>query len=288
MKVSGFTFIRNGTLLGYPYVESIKSILPICDEFVVAVGDSEDETLNVIKKIKSKKIRVIPTCWNENMQDRGFVYAQQKMIALYNCTGDWAFYLEGDEVIHEKDLPNIKSAMEKNLNEPNVEALAFRYHHFFGSKNYIAKSPAWYRSECRIIKNNIRIWSPDALYFLVMHNNKKGEYPKAKLLNAHIYHYGHVRKIHSMREKNARIGKYWKHSHPVFSSYKIDPKALKEFNGTHPIAVNLWLKNFSEHHYTPSSTHILSAREIRHRILMAIENLFNLDLTSKHFKNLDL
>ena len=95
MKVSGFTFIRNGTLLGYPFIESILSALPICDEFIVAVGDSEDDTLARIQAIDSDKIKIISTQWNEKMQDRGFVYAQQKMIAQYNCSGDWAFYLEG-------------------------------------------------------------------------------------------------------------------------------------------------------------------------------------------------
>jgi hypothetical protein len=151
MKISLFTFIRNGTLLGYPFIESICSALPLCDEFVIAVGDSEDDTLARIKAINSEKIIIIPTYWNEKMQDRGFVYAQQKMIAQYNCTGDWAFYLEGDEVLHEDDLPKIRAAMEHHLNHPEVEALAFDYFHFFGSPAWVATSPAWYRQECRII-----------------------------------------------------------------------------------------------------------------------------------------
>ena len=103
MKVSGFTFIRNGINLGYPFIESIKSILPICDEFIIAVGKSEDNTLQKICALKSKKIKIIETSWNENISDRGFVYAQQKMIAQYNCTGDWAFYLEGDEILDRSE-----------------------------------------------------------------------------------------------------------------------------------------------------------------------------------------
>ena len=66
MKVSGFMFIRNGSILGYPFIESIKSVLPICDEFVIAVGKSDDDTLSKIRAIKSKKIRIIETIWNEN------------------------------------------------------------------------------------------------------------------------------------------------------------------------------------------------------------------------------
>ena len=104
MKVSAFTFIKNGQLLGYPFLQSIESVLPIVDEFIINVGESEDETLSLIKSISNPKVRIINSKWNNSMQDRGFVYGQQKMIAQYNCTGDWAFYIEGDEVYHENEL----------------------------------------------------------------------------------------------------------------------------------------------------------------------------------------
>lgn len=284
MKVSGFTFIRNGSLLGYPFIESICSALPICDEFIVAVGDSEDDTLARIKAIKSKKIRIIQTQWNEKMQDRGFVYAQQKMIAQYNCTGDWAFYLEGDEVLHEDDLPKIHAAMEKHLNNPEVEALAFDYLHFFGSPDWLAVSPGWYRQECRIIRNTIRSWAPDGLYFVVMDKNKKGRYPRAALVGAPIYHYGHVRSVQAMREKNQRVGKYWKHDHPLFNGYQIDPQALKPFNGAHPKITETWLKNEAEKKFVPDTIHKLTQRERKHRWVTKIEMLLGRSLSKKHFK----
>jgi glycosyltransferase involved in cell wall biosynthesis len=284
MKISGFTFIRNGTLLGYPFIESILSALPICDEFIVAVGDSEDDTLARIQAIGSNKIRIIQTQWNEKMQDRGFVYAQQKMIAQYNCTGDWAFYLEGDEVLHEDDLPKIKASMEKHLNNPEVEALAFDYHHFFGSPDWVAISPAWYRQECRIIRNTIRSWAPDGLYFVVMDKNKKGRYPRAALVDATIYHYGYVRNIEAMRKKNERVGKYWKHDHPLFNGYQIDPQALEPFNGSHPTITLNWLKNEAEKHFSPDKNHQLTKREKKHRWVMGIERLFCIKFNKKHFK----
>lgn len=283
MKVSGFTFIRNGTLLGYPFIESIQSALPICDEFVVAVGNSDDDTLARIQAIQSDKIVIIETQWNENMQDRGFVYAQQKMIAHYNCTGDWAFYLEGDEVLHENDLPKIRACMEQHLNNPTVEAIAFDYLHFFGSPDWLACSPAWYRKECRIIRNTIRTWAPDGLYFVVMDKNKKGRYPRAALVDAPIYHYGHVRSIEAMREKNQRVGKYWKHDHPLFNGYQIDPQALKPFAGKHPKIVAEWLKNDAEKSFTSSTSHLPSKRERKHRWAMKLERLLGLDLSKKHY-----
>ena len=272
MKVSGFTFIRNVTVLGYPFIESI------------AVGPSEDDTLARLRNINSKKIKIIQTQWNENMKDRGFVYAQQKMIAQFNCSGDWAFYLEGDEVIHEDDLITIKKSMQKSLNNFRIEALVFDYYHFFGSKDWLATSPAWYRNEARIIRNNLRVWSPDALYFINMEKNKKGRYPNAALVNVPIYHYGHVRSVASMNDKLRRVGKYWHKKLPDFTAYKIDPKALKPFLGEHPIIMKKWLKEKAEPFFNPDKSHILSGREKRHRWLMSLENLLKLNLRKKHFR----
>ena len=112
MKVSAFTFIKNGQILGYPFIQSIQSILAIVDEFVINVGESEDDTLLMVKSIPSSKIRIIKSKWNDKMQERGFVYGQQKMIAQYNCSGDWAFYIEGDEIYHENDLEQIRESMK--------------------------------------------------------------------------------------------------------------------------------------------------------------------------------
>ena len=114
MKVSAFTFIKNGQILGYPFLQSIKSILPIVDEFIINVGESEDNTLELIKSLNDRKIRIIRSKWNNEMRDRGYVYGQQKMVAQFNCTGDWAFYIEGDEVYHENDLEKIKQSMSMN------------------------------------------------------------------------------------------------------------------------------------------------------------------------------
>ena len=132
MKVSGFTFLRNAEMNGYPFIESIKSSLPIVDEFICVVGRSYDRTLELVRKIPDPKITIIESTWNENMLDRGFVYGQQKMIGQYNCSGDWAFYLEADEVIHEKDLDHIYESMDSNLLDNTVEALYFDFSTFTG------------------------------------------------------------------------------------------------------------------------------------------------------------
>jgi len=283
MKVSGFTFLRNGEILGYPFKESILSILPIVDEFIIALGESEDNTEKIIKEINSSKIKIIKTKWNENMQDRGFVYAQQKMIAQYNCNGDWAFYLEADEIVHENDLDKIYDTMKKYKDNKNVEAIAFDYIHFYGNANTYIDSPGWYRKEARIIKNNIRSIAMDGLFWVVMDKNKKGRYPYGVMSGAKIYHYGWVRNEEQMNLKLKKIKKYWKHNFTPINYSEIDPLILKEFKGTHPKVIQNWLPK-SKGLFKANPNHKLTKKEKKHRIAKKIEELFNIDLSKKHFK----
>jgi glycosyltransferase involved in cell wall biosynthesis len=288
MKVSGFTFLRNGQKLGYPFVASIRSILPLVDEFVVALGPCDDDTEKMLREIGDAKIRIIPTQWNErinpNYSVKGFVYGQQKSIALFNCTGDWAFYLEADEVLHENDLPKIRAAMEKYFTDERVEALAFDYLHFYGNKNTIAWSPGWYRSEVRIIRNTIPAWSSEALFFNVIEAHKKSRYPRAAHTGATIFHYGWVRSEAQMNLKSAATLKYWQNRDDVKSDYaKIDAEVLKLFSGTHPQVVQNWLPA-AEGIFPADPTHQLTAREKKHRRMAKLEKMFGLQFSKKHYQ----
>jgi len=288
MKVSGFTFIRNGEMLGYPFIESIQSVLPIVDEFIISVGESKDNTLKKIQAIKSTKIKIIETQWNDAMQDRGFVYAQQKMIAQYNCTGDWAFYLEGDEVLHEKDLDTIYDSMKKHLNNPEVEALYFDYYHFYGRPDQVGI--AGYKRAPRIIRNSIRNYSPDGLFFVVMDQNKKGRYPKAAHAGCHIYHYGHVKKIERNNEKNKQVGQYWGNDNPdEFLTYSnIDSRELRPFTGSHPAIVEKWLKTEAELEFIINPNYKVTSKDKKHRIRFWLDEKLGIDISKKHYIDLKL
>jgi len=61
MKVCGFTFVRNAIKFECPLVESINSVLPLCDSILVVVGNSDDDRLELVKSINSPKIRIIET-----------------------------------------------------------------------------------------------------------------------------------------------------------------------------------------------------------------------------------
>jgi len=283
VKISAFTFIKNGQILGYPFIQSIESILPIVDEFIVNVGESEDNTLEMVQSIKNKKIRIIESKWNNNMQDRGYVYGQQKMIAQFNCTGDWAFYIEGDEVYHENELEKIKKSMELHLNDSSVEALVFDFKHFYGNANSFLNSPGWYRSEARIIKNSLRSYAPDGLFWLILDSNKKGRYPNAKHTGATCYHYGWVRNEDQMNLKSTLVNKYWG-AEPVLIDYsQMDQSIIELFKGDHPRVVSDWLPEL-DGLYDADSNYKSTFKQKRHRVMIRLEKVFGIDLSKKHFK----
>ena len=288
MKVSAFTFLRNGQKLGYPFVESIRSVLPIVDEFVVALGPCDDDTERMLREIGDPKIRIIPTQWNERVKNdysiKGFVYGQQKSIALFNCTGDWAFYLEGDELIHENELAKIRAAMEQHLDDPRIEALAFDYHHFYGNANTTAWSPRWYRSEVRILRNTIPAWGPKGLFFVVLDSSLRGHYPCAAHTGATIYHYGYVRSEAQMNRKISAVRKFWRNqpaSDVDFS--QIDAATLKPFRGTHPKAIQDWLPK-ADGLFQADPDYRLTKRDKKHRLMLKLERWFGFRFNKKHYK----
>ena len=251
---------------------------------MIAVGQGQDETLSRIVAIGDPKIRVIETEWNENMRDRGFVYGQQKMIAQYNCTGDWAFYLEGDEVLHEDELPAIQDTMEQHLNDPMIEAL---YFNFFISMGRLIRSESQAIERRLIIEIRSSI-APDGLFFVVLDKNKHGRYPRAVSANANIYHYGHCRSVSKMNEKLAQVGRYWGGSHEEFQSYgNIDVAELREFTGTHPAVMSEWLAHEAEHVFEQVPGYSLSRRDYRNRVRFWLEDMLGVEISKKHYRRMD-
>jgi len=212
MTISGFTMVRNATKLYYPIKQAITSILPLVDEFVVALGDcdADDRTLEEIESIGSDKIRVIRTKWDLEKYPRGMEHAHQTDIAKEACKGDWLFYVQSDEVVHEKDLPQIWARCEEFLHDPSIEGLLFQYKHFWGDYDHYITSHAWYSNEIRIIRNDRDIHSWESAQSFrripgfdgISYREKKGTYKlKVARVDASIYHYGWVRPPKYMQQK---------------------------------------------------------------------------------------
>ncbi len=264
MKISGFTMAKNADKLFYPIKQAIMSILPIVDEFIVALGDSDadDNTRKEIESIKDPKIKIIDTVWDINKYSRGTENAHQTDIAKSHCTGDWLFYLQADEVIHEKYLDEIKNKCQKYLDDKRVEGFLFNYKHFWGDFYHYHNSHGWYRKEIRIIRNNPDIHSWESAQSFrripnfdgVDYRQQEGTFKlKVIQLNAEVYHYGWVRPPELMKSKTkalATIHKGEKVVKQMDKEKKFDfdygpLNKLPEFNDTHPKVMDDWIKKFN-------------------------------------------
>jgi len=207
MKVTGVTFIRNAVKFDYPVIESIQSLLPMVDELIVVLGASEDGTELLMQKIISPKLKFIKSTWDDSVREGGRVLAIETNKGLDHVSSDtdWIFYLQADEVLHEKDYEEIKIAMLENINKPEVQGLLFKYFHFYGHYRYLGNSRRWYNHEVRIIRNLKGIRSfKDAQGFRL--NDQKLNVIR---INASIYHYGWVKNPIHQQEKQKNFNLYW-------------------------------------------------------------------------------
>jgi len=284
MTLSGFSYIRNGFEYGYPFLESIQSILSICDEFVIAVGDSKDGTREAIENLKSPKIKIIDTAWDENLRKGGKIFAQQANIAADHISGDWGLHLQADEVIHENDLYKIREAILKYQEDKRVEGLLFKFINFWGNYDYIGTTRRWHRYEVRVIRNlktiraykdsqGFRKYSNAGAY----ENNEKGEKLRVKKVEVTIYHYNFVRNPELMKKKADYFHRFWHDDdwlkenisrEEEFDFDKIDE--LKLFKGTHPKVMQERIKQQKlEFEYDRSKARF----SLKDKILYGIEKL---------------
>lgn len=240
MKISGFTIIRNAVINDYPIVEAIKSILPVVDEMIVLIGDSEDNTTELIRNINDEKIKIHHSTWDLSLRKGGKVLAVEtdKAFQLIDPASDWAFYIQGDEVVHEKYLPAIREACIKYKDNKQVEGLLFKYLHFYGTYDYVGDSRRWYHREVRIIRNDKHITAyRDAQGFRIGQTKLK-----VKLIDACVYHYGWVKSPKQMKQKQQHVSRFWNEDSEEWRQYVQQEDAfnfddfdsLEKFTGTHP------------------------------------------------------
>lgn len=227
MKITGVTIIKNALLNDYPVVEAITSILPVVDEMIVSIDKGEDETDALIKNIGSPKIRIIYSEWDMSIRKSGSVLAVETNKALTHVSPDtdWVFYIQGDEVVHEKYHQTIVQAAQLHLPIAQVEGLLFNYLHFYGTYSYIGDSRRWYNKEVRVIRHNRNIQSyRDAQGFRLA--NKK---IKVKQVDAFVYHYGWVKSPAQMAAKQKHVSRYWNEDSDEWQNY-INTEEIYDFN----------------------------------------------------------
>jgi hypothetical protein len=310
MKISGFTIGKNVSKLYYPVKESISSILPIVDEFIVLLGDCDpdDTTRQEILSIGNDKIKIFDSVWDIEKYSSGTELAHQTDIAKKYCSGDWLFYIQADEVIHEKHLPVIKKCCEDYLNDSEVEGILFNYLHFWGDYNHYQASHGWYKKEIRIIKNNpdIHSWRDAQSFrkipdFDGLHYMQKMNTYKLKVVDSgcNIFHYGWVRpptllKVRLKSFFSLFIGKEGVEKqlqqNPEFLNFDYGPlNKLAVFKNTHPKVMENWIaklnwQNELQLSGKPNKNRRLHKHELfRYRFVTFIEMLFGTPIWE--FKN---
>jgi len=244
MKISGFTFIRNGLKLGYPFLPSIRSLLPLCDEIVVNVPASEDETLAAVGSIGDPRIRIITSSWDDSQRTAGLILSHHTNLALDQCSGDWRVYIQGDEVLHEASVELMRGAMQREFNHPEVQGLLVDYTHFYGSFWTEVYSFGWYYKEVRVVRADPRIRSVgDAQGF----RTSDGKKLRVKNSGGRYFHYGFALDQQRIRVKKESLETWYEHSNkrkkrviPPPNFYHDDQK-VKRFAGSHPAAMGDWV-----------------------------------------------
>lgn len=264
MTLSGFTFVKNATKLFIPAKEAISSILPLVDEFIVVLGkgDEDDETEKEINSLNSEKIKIIHTEWEPEKYPKNTIFAQQTDIAKEACNGDWLFYIQCDEAVHEKYLPEIKSALNQYHDDLEVEGLVFNYKHFWGDFEHYNPSHTFYSKEIRIIRNlpQIHSWK-DAQSF--RYHFKEFDYSfeayqqkentrklNTAFIKAEIYHYGWVRPPAMMnkKRKTASVTYHGKEATQKRFEKEADQfdygplNKVRRFKDSHPAVMKDWIQ----------------------------------------------
>jgi len=267
MKISGFTYVRNGLTYQYPFIAAIKSILPIVDEMVVVVGDSTDGTREAIVALDSLKIKIIDTVWDMNMNTGGKIYAEQSNIGLENTTGDWAIHIQADEVIHEKDIQILKDAIYFYDKDKEVEGLLLPFYHFWGDFCYIRRTRKTHRYEIRAFKKKWIIKSyRDSQGFRKYKtiesylSGAKGDKLKVAKIKVPVFHYSYTRNPKGMKQKTITFQSFYSSGIEADASIPFDYNdidKLEIFVGEHPIYMKDIIKKKDwEFQYDPSKSNM--------------------------------
>jgi len=240
-KLSGFTIVRNAIKLDFPLEASIRSLLPICDEVVVNVGRSEDDTLALVQSIGNPRLRILETEWD--MTIKNTVLGNETMRAMRACRHPWGIYIQADEVLHESGAERLARAVEEHDRDARVEGLLVKYLHFYGDLDTIALNRRWYRREVRAVRLDpaldIRPYQ-GAQGFRVGPGHRK---IRARLTDAEMFHYGWARPAQALRSKREASQVLYPWSKDREAGRPLLPwfPGLRSFRGAHPAVARPWV-----------------------------------------------
>jgi hypothetical protein len=233
----------------------LRSLAPLVDEIVVAVGDSTDGCEKALADLAAQlscPVKTFSSPWEAAAHRGGAELSRQTNLALQATRGDVAFYLQADEIVHEEDYPKFRRDLEQFKNDSSLDALAFEYVHFYGTFDTVAYSRHWYRREVRALKTNRNLKSfGDAQGFRIQNADGTWSKPKVALSTARIFHYGWVRPPQTMAAKSNEMDRLWQGTQlksEKHTSENVYPPqyGLRPFEGTHPLVMQERVRDFQK------------------------------------------
>ena len=247
-RLSGFSIAKNAGIYDYPIETALESILPMCDDVVVNVGRSDDDTLQRVLSMDDPRIRVIESEWPPDEGSRTLLLSAETNRALEACANDWALYIQADEVIHEDDYPLIGEALARAADDHRVEGLVFEYLHFYGSPDWVLDGRAAYRQEVRVVRRGTGIRSGSGAQGFGV----DGRRPRAILTGARVFHYGYAKSSRALLEKSKLWARYYDRDPSEYTGYEFErPRELRRYDGDHPAVARAWIDS-REWPYDPS------------------------------------
>jgi glycosyltransferase involved in cell wall biosynthesis len=123
--ISGYTTTYNCASQGYPFEESIKSLLQFCDEVCVVDGGSTDDTIFKLMQLSALdtriKLQIKRREWNHPRFAR--FDGEQKAEARKMCTSDFCWQMDVDEIVDEIDATKIKNLVKQFPTQADILAL---------------------------------------------------------------------------------------------------------------------------------------------------------------------
>lgn len=296
MKIEGFTYVRNGFKMGYPFIASINSLLPIVDKLFVVVGNSDDGTREAIVNLGNDKISIVDSVWQEEKRKNGEIFREQSNLGLAKITGDWAIHIQADEVLMESAKEELLQYIKRADELEHVDGLLFPFYHFWGDYEHIRHTRATHAFEIRAFKNNRNVLSyKDSQGFRIFNSSEpksKGKKLNVLKIEVPVYHYSYTRNPKLMNKKTNYFNRFW-HSNDWLAQHntesdfdfnKVDK--LDEFKGAHPAYMDKVISQKDwEFKYTPSK----STMSLKEKLLYWIEQKFNYRLfENKNYNSISL
>jgi len=246
MSLGGSVCVRNCVDLDYNWVESVMSLLPICDEVVICDCDSDDKTKELAKDwaTQEPKIKVVDYLWTDPKGDTEW-YVNWLNHARAQLATEWSIYLDADELLHEDSQREVLDAAR------DKKVLICNRHNFWKDAQHLIPDGVCCSREV------IRV-GPTSMFL-------PSDYPDPRCQEAmdqavpsdvHLMHYGFLRERKAFFRKARTVQKIWADSFDprLEAAEKAEGNwmdhsgvvewqgKLEKFKGTHPEIIKPWLR----------------------------------------------